>query len=183
MLKKIKNNNKGAFTIWQRGFLYLILFCVFTFAIDICILGLEILTTSHQLAYAAEKLSFQGGFIGANPPNSNHWSNEDFYDYFNRSLVRFGVDGVNYHWSLYSNEDGADVRIVDTDSGSPINLSHVSSPRVGVNQISSNYAKDYVLTINFQHKYFFSGNVFKFSSPVNTYTLSQRYKCLYVNGR
>lgn len=182
MLRKLKKNNKATLTIWQRGLLYVILFCVFTFALDICILGLEVLTTSHQMAYAAEKLSFQGGFIGSNPSSASYWSNEDFYNYFNKSLYRFGVDGVNLHWSLYVNENGQSKRIVDTDSGSPINLSYVSSSRVSAGQISPNYGRDAYVQINFQHKYFFSGNVFKFPGTVSTYTLTQRYQNLYING-
>lgn len=178
MLGKLKNNNRGAFTLWQRGFLYVVLFCVFIFALDVCILALQILTTSHQLAYVAEKLSFQGGLVGANAPNSNYWTNEDIYNYFNRSMIRFGVDGKTCNWTL--SVDGTE--IINAKAGGVTKLNAVSGNKVSEGNISSNYASSSVITIWFQHKYFFSGNVFRFPSSTNGYYLTNKYQNLYING-
>ena len=176
MLKKL--NNKGAFTLWERGFLYIILLCIFAFALDICILCLEIHTTSHQLAYVAEKLSFQGGFIGAKSPSSQYWSNQDVYNYFNKSMVRFGVDGKNLHWSLYCNGD----RVIDTNNGEIVRMNYTNGSRVGVGQLAPHYSKSCSLTVNFQHKYFFSGQILKLNPIVKQYTLTNRFHCLYINN-
>lgn len=182
MLKKIKNNNKGSFSLWQRGFLYIVMLCVFTFVLDICILCLELQTTSHQLAYVAEKLSFQGGFIGSKTPSSQYWSNSDIYNYFNKSLVRFGVDGKNLHWKLYVNEGGADINIIDTENGQIIKTGYVSGGKKPPGEVSKNYTVSSKIMIYFDHKYFFSGKVFGLNPVVKRYCLTDRYINLYINN-
>lgn len=182
MLRKLKNNNKGAFTTWQKGWMLLILFFVFTFAIDICILALEIATESHQLSYVAEKLSFQGGFIGATSEGAATWTNKDIYDYFSRSFIRFGTDGVHLHFKLVAKEGGSTVVIINTNSGAPVQSNYKSRSKVGVNQISKTYGEEASLTLSFDHKLFFSSRVFPFLIPIHTYQLTERYYNLYINS-
>lgn len=178
MLKKLKNNNRG-FTNWQKGWLYLIAFFVFTFVLDFAILGIEIITTSHQLNYVAEKLSFQGGFIGGSS-SQTYWSNKDVYDYFARAFARYGVDGTKLHWSLRVQENsGKSGTIVDTASGT-MNLHYVSGGRSSTG-INSSYGVSGQLTLVFQHRFWFSSRVFPFINPINSYSLNQRYQCLYIN--
>lgn len=175
MLRKLKNNNTGAFTSWQRGWMLLVLFCVFTFALDVCMLGIEMLTMSHQMAYMAEKLSFQGGFRGQGGDGATIWSNRDFYNYLGRSLRRFGINGNKGTWSL-SCDGGHVMGTNGCDDG------YRNSEKTGYGSISYGYGVEHKINLNIQQPWFFSSRVFPFLSGVRSYNLSERFYSLYLNG-
>ena len=183
MLKKLKYNNRAAFSQWQRGYMYMIMFFVFTFCLDIMLLALQFLTTAHQINYVATKLSFQGGFIGQITGSAKYWSNEEIYTYINKSMVRFGIDGINYHWWLWDVKPGGGSTTVVATDGIGCNYGYKNrNSHYGAGEVASSYNTEKLIRIGFNHKYFFSFRVFHYNSSTHVYYLTHRYQNEYING-
>ena len=113
MLKKIKDNNIGATSYIERTLMYLIIFCVFTFILDLILLGATMIIANHQLNYIASKLQFQSGFIGGseNSKNETQWDNDKIFEYLDSGMKSVGIDGVNQMWSLYAGQEKSSGRL------------------------------------------------------------------------
>ena len=184
MLKKLKNNNKGSFTQWQRGWYWIIAFCVFLFALDILFYCLQVIVTNHQLNYVADKLAYQGGFL-AGSSSTYYWSNTDIYSYLQNGLIRYGIDGKKYHWKLTVQENGGgDTIIVDTN-GYGINTGY-RSRTIGVvpgGQIASNYGSKAKLTLTCDNVFWFSRKLFNYASQgKRKLKFTAYYQSQYING-
>lgn len=189
MLNKIKNNNIAATTAVERGLMYLCIFFVGTFILDMILLATTMLTLNHELNYVATKLQFQGGFVGSTvDDNSSHWVNRDFYNYINGAMAKFGIDGTVNVWGLdyypdYINEDAEKIEICNTKSTLKYKNTY-KTPDRGVNVTSTtadigNLYKTSHLVLWFDYQYVFSGKVFGFNKV--RMKLETDFKNEYIN--
>ena len=111
MLNKLEDNNMGATSYVERTLMYVIIFFVTTFALDLIFLACTMIVANHQLGYVCSKLEYQNGFIGQNSSlndSSLAWSNKVIHDYLDAGMKSVGIDGVTYAWALFIDEDVED---------------------------------------------------------------------------
>ena len=114
--KKLNSNNIGSIT-YNRVLCYWIMVMVLFFGVDMCILVTQSVVTSYQTAYYAEKLSVQGGLIGAEkilPGERNSakecnscLTNEEISTSFGSTMENFGL--TSFDW-LIALDDETDNR-------------------------------------------------------------------------
>lgn len=175
MLKKLENNNIGATSYVERTIMYLVIFFVTTFVLDLILLAATMIIANHQLNYIATKLQFQSGFIGnasGGDEQTGHWSNRDIYEYIDAGMKSVGIDGVRYTWQLaydkdIYDEDGKKYDTVIFDSIGAKNYSYVTpGNKVKINNLDdvntglSNIYETSSLKLSFDYCYKFSGKLF-----------------------
>lgn len=90
MLKKLENNDIGATSYVERTFMYVVIFCLSIFALDVVFFGVQMIIANHQLNYIAKKCEFQNGFLGNSSVSdrySGYWANSDFREYLNSGFA------------------------------------------------------------------------------------------------
>ena len=187
MLKKLNGNDRGATSVIERGFMFIVIFVIFSFAIDVVLLAGTMITASHQLTYAADKCEFQNGFLGNGRlnPNDKVWTNNDFQQYLSKGLAAVGVDGINYPWSLtcIHTSNGGTTHVVCT--GTTCDSSHNCAgnflTKAGQLKDSSyHYGDMSTLQLTYTHFYRFSGKIFYMSHKLSEINLTRDFNYIYV---
>lgn len=165
LFKKLKNNNKAAFSYIERGITYMVLFAIGVFILDLILLGATMLTLNHQVTYLGNKLSFQGGFVG-NTADIRHWSNETIYNYLKGGMVKVGVDGVHNQWGLEYKPKKADSwkEIIDTGKNPKYDRTYKTPSNQTSKRIASNFHDSSSIRLWFDYQYKFSGKIFNFAN-------------------
>ena len=109
MLKKLENNDIGATSYVERTFMYVVIFCLSIFALDVILFGVQMLIANHQLNYVAKKCEFQNGFLGTGSTSDRYggyWSNGDFMDYLDGGFAAtYGENGTIWNLSVCEIKD------------------------------------------------------------------------------
>lgn len=196
MLKKLENNNIGATSYVERTLMYLVIFFVTTFILDLILLAATMIITNHQLNYVAAKLQFQSGFIGSAVGNGDvtgHWSNRDIYEYLDAGMESVGIDGTKYTWKLTYDKDiydsnGKKYDTVIFDSNGVKNYNYVTpGNNIDVNNLddtssgASNIYETSSLKLTFDYHYKFSGKLFYMLHVLTEMNLYSDFANKYVN--
>ena len=181
LLKKLKNDNRGDFSYLEVGFTYVVLFFVGTFILDLILLAATMLTLNHQVTYLANKLSFQGGFIGTSS-DVRHWSNQEIYNYLKSGMSKVGINGINNQWGLdyKPNIDGSWMTIIDS-SKSPAYDRNYKSSSIGSKGIATNFHQSSSIRLWFDYEYKFSGKIFNFTNVLTRLHLDVDFVNEYID--
>lgn len=190
MLKKLENNNRGATSYVERGLIFMVVFIMSIYAIDLIELCSSMIIANHQLNYVAYKCQYQNGFLGgaAEDWGEDKWSNKQFQRYLSAGLGSIGVDGDIYEWDLsfakknvVSNSYEAWTEICR--GGKVIDNSTLGSSIQRISDFSNtnvNYLDTGCVRLRYDHRYRLSGRVLNLSKP-SKIVLYQEFDFLYID--